>query len=496
MILPKEPLGETMAIHGPVKGLPVLVALVLAVLMVFVVASGAVEAAPLHTASTPVSSWSYGVVKTVSVGPLRASDNWVYQGNATFGYTVTTWTNNTTGNTFEITILRTMGAAFSVEFCDPSCTSPTNWVNVSYRAWESTTGISNFTTQGLVYENGLPVPAVGLENSSVEVRSNLTERYDAHLPVLKWPADKVRYLTGSIVGHAAVSFAPALSLFPTALTAGTSWNSTSAFLASGGANLSYFYAARGPFHSGTVGPYSGIPVSFATHGTVAVEGAYASGSSIVLGGVTYPAINLTVIGPFNVREGVLFVPDTADLLGGSNAAVSGNASGTTSVQQSSLDLKELAGGHFGLAASSWRVVTNTVNPYDTASSNANSSEIAPTVASGNPVSSVTLQGQPQTTAQVTSTQQCLTAGTGCPAAGGNSSPRSVLGAVVVIGAIATIGALVALAVVARRRRVPPPTYPNAVLYPPGAAGPSGPARAPATPAAPPAPEDDPLDHLW
>jgi hypothetical protein len=485
-----------MAIHAPVKGLTVLLAVVMAVLMVFVVAAGAVEASPLQPASTPVSSWSYGIVKTVSVGPLRASDNWVYQGNATFGYTVTTWTNNTSADTFEITILRTMGAAFSVEFCDPSCTSPANWVNISYRAWESTTGISNFTTHGFVYENSNSVPAVGLENSSVGVRSNLTESYDAHLPVLKWPADKIRYLTGSIVGHSAVSFTPALGLFPTALTVGTSWNSTSAFLASGGANLSYFYAARGPFHSGTVGPYSGIPVSFTTHGTVAVVGAYAPGSSIVLGGVSYPAINLTVIGPFNVREGILFIPDTTDLLGGSNAAVSGNASGTTSVQQSSLDLRELAGGHFGLAASSWRVVTNAANPADTASTNANSSEIAPAVASGNPVSSVTLQGQPQSEAQVTSTQQCLTAGTGCPAAGSNSSPHSLLGEIVVVGAIASIGALVALAVVTRRRSVPAPAYPNASLYPPGAAGSTVPVTAPATPGAPPPAEDDPLDHLW
>ncbi|MGA9043281.1 MAG: hypothetical protein ACLP8V_08660 [Thermoplasmata archaeon] len=485
-----------MTIHAPVKGLTVLLAVGMAVLMVFVVASGAVEAAPLPTSSTPVASWSYGIVKTVSVGPLRASDNWVYEGNATFGYTVTTWDNNTSANTFELTILRTMGAAFSVRFCDPSCTSPTNWVNVSYRAWEATTGISNFTTQGRVYENDVGFTAVGLQNSTVWVRSNLTETYDAHLPVLKWTQDKIRYFSGSIGGHTAVSFTPALGLFPAALVPGTNWNSTSAFLASGSANLSYFYAAHGPFGSTVIGPRSGIPVSFATDGSVAVEGAYAQGSSVELGGVPYPAINLTVIGPFSVREGVIFVPDTADLLGGSNAAASGNTSGTTSVEQSSLDLKDVSGGHFGLAASSWRVVTNSANPYDGTSANATDSEFSPAAASSNPVSSVTLQGEPQTTAQVSSTLQCLTVGTNCPAAGGSSSPRSLLGAVVVVGAIATIGALVALAVVTRRRSVPPPAYPNAVLYPPGAAGPAAPAVAPATPGTPPPTEDDPLDHLW
>jgi hypothetical protein len=496
MILPKEPLGETMTIHTPVKGLPVLVAVVLAVLMVFVVASGAVEAAPLQGSSTPVGSWSYGVVKTVSVGPQPASDQgWVYQATATFGYTVTIWDNNTSATTFELTILRTMGAAFSIQFCSPSCSSPTNWVNVSYRAWETTTGISNFTTQASVHENGTNVPAIGLLNSSVWVRANLTETYDAHLPVLGWSVDKTRYLSGNIVGRSSVTFAPALGLFPVSLTPGTSWDSTSAFEATGAANYSLYYAAHGPVRSTVIGPITG-PVSVAAHGNVTVDGAYAVGSSVELGGVTYPAITLTVLGPFSVREGVIFVPSTVDLFGSSTAPVAGNATGATSVEQSTLDVKAFAGGHFGLAASSWHYVIDSANPYDAANSGASSSGMAPAASAGNSVSSVTVQGEPETASQSTTTQQCLTLGSGCPLAGGSPSPRSLLGAVVVVGALVTIGALVALAAVARRRRVPPPTYPNAVLYPPGAAGPSNPARAPATPAAPPAPEDDPLNHLW
>src|SRR5208283_3216407 len=267
-----------MAMHAPVKGLPVLLAVVMAVLMVFVVASASVEATPVSPTSSPVGTWSYGVVKTVSVGPLpSATDpNWLYQGTATFGYTVTSWLNNTSNTTFELTILRTMGAAFSVEFCLKSCSSPADWVNLSYRAWESTT-----------------------------------------------------------------------------------WISTSAFQAMGAANYSYYYGAHGPgpSHSTIIGPILG-PLSVASHGTVAVDGAYTVGSSVNLGGVTYPAINLTVIGPFSVREGVIFVPNSTDLFGSSSFAATGNASGTTTVQQSNLDLRALGSGHFGLAASSWRLVTN------------------------------------------------------------------------------------------------------------------------------------------
>jgi hypothetical protein len=107
-----------------------------------------------------------------------------------------------------------------------------------------------------------------------------------------------------------------------------------------------------------------------------------------------------------------------------------------------------------------------------------------------------VQGEPETPAQATSAQHCLTSGVGCAASSSGPAPRSLLGAVVVVGAIVVTGALVAIAVVSRRRKVPPPTYPNAALYPPGAAGPVAPARAPAAPGAPTPPEEDPLDHLW
>jgi hypothetical protein len=462
--------------------------------MVFVVASGAVEAAPLQGSSTPVGSWSYGIVKTVSVGPQRASDNWVYQGNATFGYTVSIFDNNTSATTFELTVFRTMGAAFSVQFCSPSCSSPVQWVNLSYRAWESTIASANFTTEGKVVESGSgPATAIALVNSSVWLHGNLTETSVEHLPTLGWKGNHDRYLSADVVARVSVGFSPSLGLFPVNLTAGSMWTSTSGFQANGVANAVYFFSAQTPARTTTIGPIS-LPVVVATQGNVTVDGAYPAGSSINLGGVAFPAITLTVIGPFSVREGIVFVPDTADLFGSSSSSLAGNASGATTVQQSSLDLRPFEGGHFGLGASSWSFLANSANPADGAPSAETPSGTSPSVATGNPVSTVTVQGEPQTAAQATSTQLCLTAGAGCPTTGGGtSSPRALFGAVVVIGAAAIIAVVAALAVVTRRRRVPPPAYPNAILYPPGAAGP---ARAPATPATPPAHEDDPLDHLW
>lgn len=474
---------------------PVLIALGMSALMVFVLASSSVDAAPLAPSSTPVGVWSYGAVKNVTVGPLQSSDGWMYEGTATFGYTVTIFDNSTSSATFELTVLRTMGAAFTVRFCDPSCSSPAQWANESYRAWESTTAFANFTSQGTVLESGVSsVPAIAIQNSTVFLRSNVTESSDVYLPASGELGPHLRYLGASIAGHSAVEFSPALGLFPDVLSPGSTWASTSQFDESGAATYSYYFAALAPVKSTIIGPVSGS-ASLAAIGNVSVAGAYPTGSVFQYGGVTYPAITLIVSGPFSVREGVIFVPTSVDLFGTAIQPWSGNETGTSSAQMSTLDLK-LSSGHFTLVASSWRYDSNTANAAVAPTLEPSSSGLTPSVTGSNPVSSTVVQGEPENSAQVGRTTNCLTAGSGCPSVVGPSSPRSPLGLAIVVGSVATVGALVALAVVTRRRKVPPTVYPNAVLYPPGAASPLARPGAPAPPTAPSPPEDDPLDHLW
>ncbi|MGD0588743.1 MAG: hypothetical protein ABSA63_08150 [Thermoplasmata archaeon] len=481
--------------HAPVKGLSVLAVTGMAVLMVFVLVAGSVAAAPTPTTSTSVGSWSYGVVKTVSVASQHTADGWTYQGNATFGYTTTIYENNTSATTFEVTILRTMGAAFSVQFCFPSCTSPTEWFNESYRAWEATTAFSNFTTQGSVLESASSVPAIAILNSTVFLRANLTESSDVYLPRAGQLGPHTGYLAATIAGDSIVNFSPALGLIPTVLTPGRSWSSTGNFNESGAAERSFYYAAHSPLKNTTFGPVSDA-VSFTNSGPISIQGSYPVDSAVQISGVKYPAITITVVGPFSVREGVIFVPSSADLFGSSAQPWAGEENGTATAQLSTLDLKASEGDHLGLVASSWRFDSGSVNAADSAQAVSGTSGLTMAVAASNPVSTETLQGEPETEAQSVSSQQCLTSGSGCPSAVGASSPRSWLGVVVVVGAIATIAALLAFAVVSRRRQIPPPTYPNAVLYPPGAASPPAPAGAPAKPGTPPPAEDDPLDHLW
>lgn len=482
-----------MTTRTPLKGISVLTAILVASLMVFVIPAGVVGAATVTPASTPIGSWSYGAARTVTVGPVHAADGWTYQGTATFGYTVTVYLNNTSTNDFELTVHRTVGASFSIQFCLPSCSSPTNWVNLSYRAYQSAVAFSNFTTQGTVTEGAQSVPAVALLNSTVAVVENVTEVADAFLPIDGWVGVHTFYLAGEISGSSTVEFAQGLGLFPLNLVPGSAWSSTSSFAATGSAAYSYYYHAYRPLKTTTVGPVSG-PISFNASGSVTIEGSYASGSTVEFGGVAYPAITLTVIGPFSVSEGVIFVPLVADVFGGSSLPWAGNASAATNVAQSNVDVK-FVDGRLHIIASSLKYSTTSANPADTVSSTAGTG-LTPAGTASNPVSTTVIQGEPETSQQAGATQQCITGGSGCPLPQSVAPPRSYLGAIVVIGAIATIGALIAVAVVSRQRKLPPPTYPNAVLYPPGTNGAPRPVRAPAPPAAPPPPEEDPLNHLW
>ena len=209
-------------------GAPVLIATVVAALMVFVVVSSPVQAASVTPAAV-VGEWSYGAVKTVSVPLQTAANGWTYEGNATFGYTTTVYDNNTSASTFEFTIFRTMGAAFSVRFCDPSCTNPTSWVSESYRAWESTVSFTNITLLGTVLEGSTPTSAVAVENSTVVLHGNVTESSNAYLPNLGELGPHTHYLSADISGVSSVSFSPALGLFPINLSPGDSWSSTSDF---------------------------------------------------------------------------------------------------------------------------------------------------------------------------------------------------------------------------------------------------------------------------
>lgn len=480
-----------------VRKLTVALSVALAVFMVFVLSSTSLAAAtPVPATATSQTVWAYGYVKTVSVGPLTAANGWTYEGNATVGYSVILNQTNTSATTFELSVQRTMGVLFFVEFCLPSCRSPSSFANLTYHAWEVTDSFANFTTQGTVLENGKAVAAVALLNTSSTVQANLTEQGHSALPPGGGGAlvHRSKYLSAAVSSVSNVSFATPLGLFPLNLTSAQSWSSSSAFNASGSAAYSYYYHIAGP--KGNVSKPGSGTFTVSPSGTVTVEGSYSPQITVRFGGTTYPALRLAVVGPFSVREGFILIPSSVDLFGGSAGPWSVAQNGTATVSMSYLDAKASSGGHLGIAASSWLYRSGTTNPGDTSLAPGTGMNPA-TGAAVNPVANESIQGTPQSVAQAESGQQCLTTGAGCPGVPGSPNARGIFGAIVVVGVVVVVAAVIALVLVTERRRVPPTVYPNANLYPPGAARarPSAPVRAPGSPPPPPA-EEDPLDHLW
>ena len=490
----------------------VVASIVLVVLMVFVLtpsmAAGSTGAA---TASAPTGQWAYGYLHNYPVGPKSAFAGWTYEGNVVIGYSVilSESPSKTNASVFELTVHRTMGVQFSVKFCSPSCSSPTEYAYLFYRAWETTDSFANLTTAGtVVLQNGSSVGAVALLNSSSLLRANLTETSSS---ALLSPGggliDRSAYLSANVTSLARIAFTPSLGLFP--LAAGpnsTGWSSSSAFGASGSFSFAYYHFAEGPLGNGTIarslGPYTITP-----SGNVTLFGNYTPSETQVFSGITYPALQLTIVSntAFSVREGFILVPAQADLFGSASEPWSGNESGISQATMAALDVRPLAdgtvNGHIGIGASRWNFASSTANPAEglLGSSTMLGSTMGPLTASPsatgtqNTLANTPVQGSPEQVNQATINNQCLLAGLSCPTASGTGPVRNGLLTVGALAVVATIIAAVLIVAVSERRRLPPPAYPNARLYPPGAAGTAPPKPGSPTPSRP---EDDPLDHLW
>ena len=490
----------------------VVASIALVVLMVFVLTpSTAAGAAGTATPSASTGQWAYGFLHNYTVGPRYTLSNWAYEGYALIGYSaiLSENTSSTNSSVFELTADRTMGVDFSLKFCSPSCTSPTEYAYLNYRAWETTDSFANLTAAGTVLENGHS-GAVALLDSSSVLRANLTESSSSALRSSPGGGlvDRSAYLSASVASLAHIAFTPALGLFPLSLGPNaTSWTSSSAFAATGSFSFSYYHYAKGPFGT-TSGSKNLGPYTIAPSGNVTLLGNYTPSGAQVFNGITYQALHLTILSStaFSVREGFLLFPAQADLFGSASEPWSGNESGMSQAAMSELDVRPLAdgmvNGHLGIGASRWTFSSSTANPAEglLGSSTLVGSTMSPftvspsATGSQNPVANTTVQGSPEFVTQATTNNQCLISGLNCPAASGPSGPlRNGLLTVGALAVVATIIAALLIVAVAERRRMPPPTYPNARLYPPGAAGTTTPK--PGSPA-PPRPEDDPLDHLW
>ena len=275
------------------------------------------------------------------------------------------------------------------------------------------------------------------------------------------------------------------------------WTSTSNYTASGSVRSVYYFAFHGPVVTNlTVGPTT-TTEDFAPNGSVSIVGSFASASGVAFGGIgAFPAIRLAVAGPFTIREGIILVPEAADLFGPLTQPWSSSQASAATVALSSIDFKPYYGGHLGLIASARTFTLSSENPANVTGQTENSTgELADVTSpmSSNPVTSTTLQGQPETVVSAQTSSQCLLTGLCSSSAGAHVLFAAAIAGVVVLGAVG----LIAVVVIADRRRIPSSSNPNAQLYPPVAFAPAVGAR-PAGPRTPtePAIEEDPLDNLW
>ncbi len=135
--------------------------------------SGALGAVEIP-ANVSQGAWAYGAYKAVNVSGTGhdQAGSYTYTLSASYGWQVIFNQTNASATVRALEIQRTMAATVAGTLCQPNCASPIVTANVSVKALESMVGFANLTTSGTVYENGLPVPAVALINTSSQAHAN------------------------------------------------------------------------------------------------------------------------------------------------------------------------------------------------------------------------------------------------------------------------------------------------------------------------------------
>ncbi len=447
------------------------------------VAQPLVAAAAEPAGSSGSVAWAWGGVRAVAFS--GAAGSYTYQGTAVFGVTVVVNQTNLSATTYSLNVTRTIGAILNVTFCAPNCRHPVGVATLAYHKWEVASVVSTLTTAGSVTGSSGSEAAIALNNSSGSVSAHVRESaMYRHLGV----AELEHNLSANLSAKWELNLTPGLGLIPLNLSANSSWTSSSSYTLVGSAMWNYTEVIAGPLALEPVNVTVPGNATLNASGEVDLAGSY-SGAGVTFGHVSYPAVNVTITSAegFTLREGFLLLPAPADLFGTAapawSASETGSATATSSTVEVAAHLR--SGDHLGFVASGLVFRSNASN---LAAGSGGAVAAAAPAASGN---STFVQASPESVSQATSGGNCLSSGLGCPSVG--APPRGLLGAAIVIGAVA-VASIVAVALVVDRRRLPPPPYPHASLYPPGAGFP-GTAPSPPSPP-PPAPDDDPLGHLW
>ena len=464
------------------------------------VASAAPNAVPNAGPAAGTTQWAYGGGKSISASGIAAGGNATYSLSATYGWNTILSQQNGSHGSLEVEVNRTVGATLTAEYCRPNCTAATRSLNISERVWETVVAFANFTPSATVYNAGTAVPAIGLENSSIQEKANLTESGNAVVSTLHGKVTASEHLTVASSGSASVNFQPALGLFPLELSR-SPWNSSAAYSATGSWLVSTWFDSTSflGVHQAVAHQYPG---GFAGIGGIVTLTGSSYGAEELNGGLPTTQVGIAVTGPFTTWEGFLLVPNTSDLLASSQAPWSSSSCGSQLASTQLIDLDHgPSSGHFPVRASAalYQPGVSDTGPVSLNSRLTTALGSSPPIGNGSatptdgPAAS-TIQAQPESVATAQQSSHCLIA------VCGSGAGSSVFGrGVWVLAGAAVAAVLVAALVIAKRqppRRDPPSR--NAALYPPvGLRPPTTPPKENGNgkPIVGPDPTD-PLGNLW
>lgn len=432
------------------------------------------------------TQWAYGAQENVSFSVSANGNTYAFSG--TYGLHVIVTRTNTSNTSYTLEVERTMGFHITANVTTPNAT-----VSFTAKAWEQATGFVNVTDAGTVYENGTAVPAVAIQNASTQLSASLSENAQVTASYLGHTLTASASFDASLAGHASIQFTPAIGLVPLHVSNGNSWNSSAAYVLSGGASGKYTLSRTGV--TGTTVTNSGnLSSTLSNSGTISLSG-QDIGRITLSNGQTWPVIVIVATGPLHLEEGLLWVPAGADLWGDTQSTLHSQAVASVDTATDRIDAIVDVHGRLTVGASLTHL---TSTPGSTAVGLAQFGTVAAvgTPPPGGSTGGAQIQTQPESVQQARSASQCLV--TGCP---GSSTGflSSRLGLIVVGAAIIGVVALLAALVAGRRRAVHPPTGP-ASAFPAGVLGaqpPAPPVRNGTTTSPPKETEQsDPLGHLY
>ena len=278
---------------------------------------GGASAASVGPAASSSTLWAYGGSNSTS-GTISVPGETVAW-NTSFSVVVVLNATSTGPNTTELSLQRTVAISISgsIHLTNGS------YGAVSYQGLEVDNAYANLTNASTVYVDGAPVPALGLDNSSVSAHASVAESAVGKIGNLSAFA----YFNASGALASSVQFAPSFGLVPLNLTGVSAWNSTTTATPSAAWNFSYNYNFLG-WEGNTGGGNGSAGGNWS--GTYALS---LSGEVITVSiprfsdHVTRSAILLEVTGGADLYDGVIVVPHAFDLFGGATPAFAAHTGG-------------------------------------------------------------------------------------------------------------------------------------------------------------------------